>query len=204
MSANDRHSSPPHADPRPRARGDAVKITAMRTGYDADMNVQATFTFAGNAKEVLTWLAGIAKLLADGKVVEMILQAVKKARSIDANSYCWILCQKLAEKLGATKEEIYRQTIYEVGQFVIVPIRADAAAEYVRVWQSRGLGWIAEEIGDSKHDGYVKIMTYFGSSVYNTEQMSLLISELVKECKAQDIETATPAELERMKGEWGR
>ena len=176
----------------------------MRTGYDADMNVQATFTFAGNAKEILTWLAGIAKLLADGKAVEMILQVVKKARSLDANSYCWILCQKLAEKLSTTKVEIYRQTIYEVGQFVIVPIRADVAAEYVRVWQSRGLGWIAEEIGDSKHDGYVKIMTYFGSSVYNTEQMSLVISELVKECKAQGIETATPAELARMMGEWGR
>ena len=178
--------------------------TAIRLTLTPDLVPEVTLTLADSRQVVAQRVAEWQGLLTQGKRLTVEVAKEKKRRSLDANSYCWILCQKLAEKLGTTKEEIYRQTIYEVGQFVIVPIRADAAAEYVRVWQSRGLGWIAEEIGDSKHDGYVKIMTYFGSSVYNTEQMSLVISELVKECKAQGIETATPAELARMKGEWGR
>lgn len=41
-----------------------------------------------------------------------------------------------------------------------------------------------------------------GSSVYNTKQMSRLIDHVVQDCKAVGIETLTPLELDRLKGDW--
>lgn len=45
-------------------------------------------------------------------------------------------------------------------------------------------------------------MMYYGSSCYDTKQMSSLIDHLVQDCKALGIETLTPQELARMKEEW--
>lgn len=58
----------------------------------------------------------------------------------------------------------------------------------------------SETIDDTE---YVKGLAYFGSSTYNTKEMSVLIDSIVCEAKELGIETATPEELERMKREWG-
>lgn len=47
-------------------------------------------------------------------------------------------------------------------------------------------------------------MVEFKSSTYNTKQMSLLIDNIVQDCKAVDIETMTPTELQVIKDAWSR
>jgi hypothetical protein len=47
------------------------------------------------------------------------------------------------------------------------------------------------------------IRAYYGSSTYNTKQMSRLIDAIVEDCKEMDIETLTPRELDAMKSRWG-
>ena len=39
------------------------------------------------------------------------------------------------------------------------------------------------------------MVLYYGSSVYDTKQMSALIDHIVQDCKALGIETKTPAEI---------
>jgi hypothetical protein len=43
---------------------------------------------------------------------------------------------------------------------------------------------------------------YRGTHTYNTEEMAKLIKGTVEECKAQDIETATPEEIAHMQALW--
>ena len=43
---------------------------------------------------------------------------------------------------------------------------------------------------------------YYGSSTYDTRQMSQLIDNLVQDCKALDIETLTPEKLSLLMEEW--
>ena len=43
---------------------------------------------------------------------------------------------------------------------------------------------------------------YRGSHTYNSAEMAKLIEGTVQECKAQDIETATPDELAKMQALW--
>ena len=47
------------------------------------------------------------------------------------------------------------------------------------------------------------MMSYIGSSDYDTAQMSRLIDLIVQDCKAQGIETLTPDKLDAMKVKWG-
>lgn len=136
------------------------------------------------------------------KLLKVEIKQYRQKRSLDANSYLWVLCQKIAEAIGSTKEEVYRKNIREVGQFEIVPIREDAVETWIERWGYKGLGWFAEVIDDCKTNGYKKVISYYGSSSYNTKEMSVLIDSMVTECKELGIETMTPTELAQLKESW--
>lgn len=64
----------------------------------------------------------------------------KEIRGKDANSYLWVLCQGIADKLGSTKEEVYREMIHDKGPFSIVPVKDEIVDQYIYAWQHHGLG----------------------------------------------------------------
>ena len=64
------------------------------------------------------------------------------------------------------------------------------------MWQMLGVGWPTELV-DYDGDKYV-VRAYYGSSQYNTRQMSRIINAVVEDCKEQDIETLTPCEIARL------
>lgn len=53
-------------------------------------------------------------------------------RSLDANAYLWVLCQKIGEAIHNTKEVVYKEMVSRAGQFVLVPIREDALEAFIR------------------------------------------------------------------------
>lgn len=128
------------------------------------------------------------------------IEQQKKRRSLNANAYCWVLCQKIAEKVGATKEAVYRKNISEVGSFEVVEVSSAAVPRFIERWHSNGLGWIAEPYGEK--NGFTTIIAYYGSSTYSTAEMARLIDALCSEAKAIGIETLPPAELEALKNSW--
>ena len=131
------------------------------------------------------------------------IKEYRERRSLDANAYMWVLVGKLSGKLGLPPEEIYRAAIRDVGDnYEVMPVRNDALERWKAIWQSNGLGWLCEEIGPSKLDGYTNVRNFYGSSAYDKAQMSRLIDNIVQDCKVQCIETLTPAELARLTEEW--
>lgn len=142
------------------------------------------------------------EVISKGKQLIADIKQYRRPRSLDANAYMWQLCQKIAEAIRATKEEVYQKAVREVGQFEIISIRENAVERWIEAWNSKGLGWHAEVMGDSKFPGFKNVINYFGSSVYDTKQMSILIDYIVEECKELGIETLPPAELQRLKEEW--
>ena len=139
----------------------------------------------------------------EGKVYEADLKEHRKRRSLDANSYAWVLLGKLANKVGLPKEEVYREFVKDVGgNYEILPIRNDAVDKWITNWQGKGIGWVCDILGESKLDGYTNVITYYGSSTYDSLQMSKLINLIVEECKQQGIETMTPAELALLMDGW--
>lgn len=128
----------------------------------------------------------------------------REKRSRNANDYLWVLCQKIAETVRNTdKETVYRDAVKHVGQFEMFVFKDDAVETFIHRWSGHGLGWFAEKI-DGNMEGYTQVIAYYGSSVYDTREMSVLLDYVVNLAKDLEIETATPDELERMKSLWGQ
>lgn len=127
----------------------------------------------------------------------------RRKRSLDANAYCWVLIDRLAEANGLTKEEAYRNAIRDIGgNSDTVCVVNDAVGNVCKAWERHGLGWQTDTF-ESKLDGCTNVILYYGSSTYDSAQMSRLIDNVVQDCKAVGVETMTPAELAGLVERWG-
>ena len=136
---------------------------------------------------------------------EIEIKPYKEKRSNDANAYMWVLCDKIALVMGngTTKEEIYREAVRKVGVFEILPVKKEAISRFIKSWCRNGMGWVCDNTGRSKLDGFENIVAYYGSSTYNTKEMSRLIDYIVEEAKDYGIETLPPNKLKSLKESWG-
>lgn len=144
----------------------------------------------------------------NGLKLNVELKKWSKKRSLDCNAYMWVLLQQIAEKLSnpemtVTKEEVYRGAIREVGAYTIVPIKNEAVDEWIRIWQSNGIGWVCDT-QPSKLEGFTNVMCYHGSSQYTQAEMNRLVNVIIENCRSLDIETKPKAELDSLLKEWGK
>ena len=137
------------------------------------------------------------------RLYDLEVKEHRKKRSLDANAYCWTLINKIADALRITPIEIYRQAILNIGgNYEVIPIKEEAAEHFRQVWQAQGLGWPCVDMGKSKIAGYRNLRAYYGSSTYDTRQMSQLIDNLVQDCRALDIEVKSEEEIASIMRAW--
>ena len=133
--------------------------------------------------------------------VKIEIKKASAARSRDANAFCWLLIGKIAEKTGISKTEVYRHAIREIGGVSTTVCVQDKAVDRLREgWEKNGIGWQTDTL-KSRLDGCTNVILYYGSSVYDSRQMSRLIDSLVQEAEGMGIPTI-PDEVERMKKQW--
>lgn len=123
-----------------------------------------------------------------------------RSKSLNANSYLWALCTEIANKIGVTKEDVYRKAIREVGAYIEGVYHVEDIPELEKTWGASKVGWFIETWGDGTTFQTVRL--YKGSSVYDGNQMRVLIDYVVDEAKDLGIETLTPNELEHLKSMW--
>lgn len=123
-----------------------------------------------------------------------------RKRSLDANGYCWVLCERIAQAVGMRKEEVYRQSILNVGAFFRAFVMPEDYDGFCREWQGHGIGWLVQKVDDSCLP--YELFCYYGSSVYDTAQMSRLIDDLVQEAQSIGIETMNEEELRSLLEAW--
>ena len=130
---------------------------------------------------------------------EYELKQMRQKRSLDANAYFWKLADDIAQAVNTTKEKVYWRLIRRVGVFDTLQFTSREAMERFKSnWRQNGLGWLTLTIDK---ENFI-VQAYYGSSRYNTKEMSRLIDEAVDEAKSLGIETLTPEELARMKEDW--
>ena len=134
--------------------------------------------------------------------VDVTIKKHREKRSLDANAYCWVLVDKIAEKRRMSKTEVYRNAIREIGGVSdIICIQNKAAQTMKDLWTRNGIGWQVEEL-ESKLPGCTNLVLYKGSSVFDTKQMSALIDSLVQDAKAIGIETRPDWEIQQLLEEY--
>ena len=170
------------------------KLRDLTINRDGTQNI--TVTVSTDFRPTYDGLAGVE--------VDVEIKKHRKHRSLDANGYAWVLIDRIAAATGSDKITVYRETIRNIGGVSDMVCAQDRAVESLRTgWEAHGIGWITETM-PSKLNGCTNLILYYGSSTYDTAQMSRLIDRLVQDAKDLGIETATPAEIERLRREWER
>lgn len=149
----------------------------------------------GTPLEIIQWL------YSQNKEQLFEIKDYREKRSLKANGYAWELIGKIANEIGSTKNEVYREYIKHKGIYRVITLSKNAVPTFIKVWEERGLGWICET-SETETEEYIDVIAYYGTSSYNTKQMSYFVDYIVQEAKELGIETLPPDEINRMKSLW--
>ena len=130
------------------------------------------------------------------KPYRITLKKWSERRSLDSNSYFWVLASKMADVVGTSKEEMYEQLLQRYGlvdEDVVITVKAS-----VDMSKIEGHWHLLKS--DGKWSGYIRIK---GTSEYTRAEMARFLDMVVDEAKELGVETLPPEELERMVNEIG-
>lgn len=123
-------------------------------------------------------------------------------RSLNANAYFHVLCQKMAEHMGLGNEEVKKKLVLEYGA-----IAENEGGERVMICLPKGISpaqfypyykWI-DENKTKTGDWY---LLYKQTHTLNKKEMARLIDGAITVAEECGIQTKTPDEIARMKSLW--
>ena len=122
----------------------------------------------------------------------------REKRSLNANAYLWSLLQKMAEVLHIDKDSIYLEMLDRYGVFTHVIVKPEASDRLKSEWKSvRELGVVT--VNGKKG---IQFQCFYGSSTYDTKEMSALLDGVVREAKELNIDVFPPDEITRLSERW--
>ena len=162
-----------------------------RIRYTPDGRVEITFT---------TYKSAISEL-AKFKDKELAIKVSKfnEKHSLSQNSYMWQLITNLSNVLNTDKKALYKRFIQCYGQYDYLPLNESKIERFIERWESNGDGYFVEICGKSKLNGYKRLKVYYGSSSYNSKEMSQLLDGIIKVCNAHGVSTLTELEISLLK-----
>lgn len=163
-------------------------------------NLEFGITEDGRATVKMTLPAGFLpdSMSLTGATMQVSMEPLSKARTKSQNAYMWSLIAQLAEKLRSTKEEVYREFVRNYGVSDFISISSAAAQSFMDMWSRKGIGWESELISDNGK--MADIAVYYGSSAYDSKEMSRLLEAVINECNGQGIATYTLEEAMKLNG----
>ena len=176
------------------------------TGTITDINIDFKTHKAKISLLLDTKQLDIVEELKNENKLNVELKKYKKHRSLDANAYFWKLLQELCELAEIDTTEEYKRRVKELGIFRRFRIEKDNIKTFEKMWTAQGIAWFCE-VADTEYVGDIEfkiIHAYYGSSSYNSKQMSRLIDGLVQDCKHYGVETKPQEEIESLLKEWDR
>lgn len=135
------------------------------------------------------------------RLYDLEIKQHREKRSLDANAYYWKLCGDLAKAINDTTDNIYLRHIRDIANYDTLCMVTDAVPEFERRWKSGHLGRLIET-RESKIPGCTTVLAYYGSSDFDTREMSRLIDNCIQDCQAVGIDTLPPDKLDALKEEW--
>lgn len=136
--------------------------------------------------------------------VSVEIKKAQKHRSMEANRYAWVLIDQIAARTHVRASEVYRNAIRDIGGVSEdMFMKSEAVDVFRQIWEKGHLGNQVEVV-DEDPFGWSTVRVYYGSSTYDSAQMSALLDSLIQDAEALGIPTITPKEEERMLGKWAK
>jgi len=180
-------------------------------------NLDARMTFTGECELIVTLpnsekqaVENVLQEFPTKEQWEVEIKPKRKKRTLDASAKAWVLLGEIAKELSKNNpisaEEIYRNMIPDVSKGEVIPIRNEAVETWIYNWEHKPntkIGWISKSLGESKIKGYTNTINWFGSSCFDSVEMSKLLELIIQECQQLKIDTLSPLDKERLLKLWG-
>ncbi len=131
--------------------------------------------------------------LSQGKEMVVAIERLKRRRSLDANAYFHVLCDKIAAKLQLSLDEVKVNMVVSYGTPAYA-VSIPKTANIVDIWA------YSRYIGDD--DNTSQYLLYKQTHTLTTAEMARLINGTINEAQQLGIETITPKELEALEKMW--
>lgn len=137
----------------------------------------------------------------NGKKLRIVVKPYREKRSLNSNGYAWHLMQEIAEKVGSTKDEVYLNMLQRYSRafthMIVHPEVIPRLSEQYRV---------VRDLGEVKVNGQIghQVQVYFGSSTFDTKEMSVFLDGIIDECRGLGIDIIPNSDIDRLKEEWDK
>ena len=169
------------------------KTKILNLSIDLEGNYQATIIIPKSHIEDLTKIKD--------KAIEVTLKLFRKKRSINANAYAWKLMTEIGEKIGQDKWEVYKRMLIRYSNsYQYIVINKPSYKSFIEHTSFRVVKVLSSGLFNGTKS--IQLQGYWGSSTFDTKEMSVFIDGLVKECQELNIETESQEEIERLVNMW--
>ena len=173
-----------------------MNFTGQVTGVTQDWktgtwNLQFSVNEGEAALAELERLQNVEKLSIDVK-------QYRKKRSLDANGLLWACLGEMAVATRADKWDIYLMMLKRYGKYTYVCIKPEALEDLKHQWRE------TEVVGELTINGKkaVQVLCYFGSSMYNTKEFSVLLDGVVSEMQDLGLQPPPSEDMKRALEMW--
>ena len=140
---------------------------------------------------------GIDKLM-QCDLLDIEMKKHRKYRSLDANALLWKCLGDIAEAINADKWDIYLKMLKRYGKYTYIVVKESAVERMKQQWRE------CEVVGDITVNGEkaVQMLCYFGSSLYDTKEFSVLLDGVISEMREMGLDLPPSGEMQRALEAW--
>lgn len=134
----------------------------------------------------------------DEELLSIEAKKHRKKRSLEANALLWACLGEIATALRSDKWSVYLLMLRRYGKYTYICVKPNVVESVKRQWRE------SEVIGNVNINGQeaVQMLCYFGSSTYNTKEMSDLLDGVISEMKELGLQPPLTGELRRALEQW--
>lgn len=127
----------------------------------------------------------------------------RKNRSSNSNKYMWTCLQIIADAKGTDKWTEYLDALRHYGQgtYILVKNDPEVIAKTQAMWRESMVYGQPFMYGNKE---VVNMLCFYGSSTYNTQEMSTLLNGIVNDMQVMGLPVPPTADLNAALEEWGR
>lgn len=141
-----------------------------------------------------------AQELADqNKLLRIKATAFRQSRSLNANAMLWGLISIISDNTKQSKDNVYLELLRRYGKYEHVCVKEEAVASLKTIWR------LVEELGPVRINNSTGIccLCFYGSSTYDTKEMSKLIEGTISEIKEMGLQNPyCSADMQQALAEW--
>lgn len=169
-----------------------MEKTGRFAGISKDLRTGKTilqFELDGNPDASIDEISRYEKLT-------IIAKPYRQKRSLNANAYLWECLGQMAQAMipPADKWDVYLLMLKRYGKYTYIVIKPNAVDRMRAMWRE------SEVIGEISINGVlaVQMLCYYGSSTYDSKEMSVLLDGVVSEMKNMGLVPPPTEDMRRV------